>query len=117
MRRDNRQTRPFWLGSLLLLSFIYKMYSHSLLGDAKQNICQRARLLASFQQRRALNSIGLRREDKSRWERRAPLTPDAVKKLIQETGTKVYVQSSTKRIFSDKAYSDVSIAGIMLNIY
>lgn len=92
----------------LLVFFFLVMYSHSLLGDAKQKLCRKA-LLASLQQRRALSSIGLRRENKSRWERRAPLTPEAVKKLIQETGTRVYVESSTKRIFSDKAYAEVSI--------
>lgn len=52
----------------------------------------------------AYRPIGIRREDKSRWERRAPLTPTAVALLIKQTGVKVYVQPSTKRIFSDADY-------------
>lgn len=52
-------------------------------------------------------SIGIRREDKSRWERRSPLTPEAVKDLIDQTGTQVYIQPSTKRIFTDNAYVKV----------
>ncbi|KAG2222858.1 hypothetical protein INT45_000473 [Circinella minor] len=69
-------------------------------------------------------SIGIRREDKSRWERRAPLTPDAVKELVHETGARVYIQPSTKRIFSDSVYTkagailteDLSAADIILGI-
>ncbi|KAI9496686.1 Saccharopine dehydrogenase-domain-containing protein [Zychaea mexicana] len=69
-------------------------------------------------------SIGIRREDKSRWERRAPLTPDAVNALVQETGARVYIQPSTKRIFPDSAYTkagaivseDLSAADIILGI-
>ncbi|KAI8889066.1 hypothetical protein K501DRAFT_209009 [Backusella circina FSU 941] len=68
--------------------------------------------------------IGIRCEDKSRWERRAPLTPESVKKLIQETQTKVYVQPSTKRIFTNESYEkagaivqeDLSNANIILGI-
>ncbi|KAK4513899.1 uncharacterized protein ATC70_005906 [Mucor velutinosus] len=70
------------------------------------------------------SSIGIRREDKSRWERRSALTPNTVKKLIQETGTKVYVQPSTKRIFTNESYEeagaiiteDISQADIILGI-
>ncbi|KAI9256769.1 Saccharopine dehydrogenase-domain-containing protein [Helicostylum pulchrum] len=69
-------------------------------------------------------TIGIRREDKSRWERRSALTPDAVKKLIEETGTKVYVQPSSKRIFTNESYEkagaqvteDISKANIILGI-
>ncbi|KAI9471949.1 MAG: Saccharopine dehydrogenase-domain-containing protein [Benjaminiella poitrasii] len=71
-----------------------------------------------------VSTIGIRREDKSRWERRSALTPDTVKKLIQETGTQVYVQPSTKRIFSNTCYEkagavvteDLSKADIILGI-
>lgn len=52
-------------------------------------------------------TVGIRREDKSRWERRAALTPNAVKRLIQETGTQVYIQPSTKRIFTNESYEKV----------
>ncbi|KAL1918036.1 uncharacterized protein VTP21DRAFT_3302 [Calcarisporiella thermophila] len=69
-------------------------------------------------------SIGLRREDKSRWERRVALTPQGVKRLIDETGTKVYVQPSTNRVFGNKQYEeagaivqeDLSQADVILGI-
>jgi len=40
-------------------------------------------------------------------EYRTPLVPEDVKFLLRE-GIQVYIQSSQKRIFSDKAYSDIS---------
>ncbi|KAF9419700.1 hypothetical protein BGZ94_009331 [Podila epigama] len=69
-------------------------------------------------------SVAIRREGKNRWERRAALTPEAVEKLIKETGIAVYVQPSTKRIFSDDKYraagaiiqEDLSVADIILGI-
>ncbi|ORZ00118.1 Saccharopine dehydrogenase-domain-containing protein [Syncephalastrum racemosum] len=72
----------------------------------------------------AYRPIGIRREDKSRWERRAPLTPTAVALLIKQTGVKIYVQPSTKRIFSDADYAragaivseDLTPAEIILGI-
>ncbi|KAJ2351359.1 hypothetical protein GGF43_004056, partial [Coemansia sp. RSA 2618] len=36
--------------------------------------------------------LGIRREDKNRWERRVALTPAHVKRLIKETGARVLVQ-------------------------
>lgn len=63
----------------------------------------------SFQIKRYASTVGIRREDKSRWERRSALTPNTVKKLIDETGTQVYVQPSTKRIFTDEAYEKVYV--------
>jgi len=47
--------------------------------------------------------IGVRREDKNDWERRVPLTPDHVKKLVQQ-GYDVHVQPSKIRAFSDREY-------------
>lgn len=75
-------------------------------------------------QRHHYATIGIRREDKSRWERRAPLTPDHVKLLIKDTGTKIYIQPSTKRIFPIETYEragaivteDLSPADIILGI-
>ncbi len=48
--------------------------------------------------------LGVRREDKNEWERRAPLTPEQVEKLITEHGFRVVVQPSAIRIFPDEAY-------------
>lgn len=50
--------------------------------------------------------IGIRREDKSRWERRAPLTPLHVEELVGEQGRSVVVQPSPLRIFGDEEYAE-----------
>ncbi len=48
--------------------------------------------------------IGIRREDKNRWERRTPLTPQHVEELVKERGVGVIVQPSPIRIFDDEEY-------------
>jgi alpha-aminoadipic semialdehyde synthase len=50
--------------------------------------------------------LGIRREDKNRWERRAPVAPTHVKELVQK-GIKVLVQPSSLRTFSDRQYAEV----------
>ncbi len=47
--------------------------------------------------------IGIRKEDKSRWERRVPLAPDHVGRLVAE-GLEVEVQPSKRRVFPDEQY-------------
>jgi len=37
-------------------------------------------------------------------ERRSPLTPSHVKKLIEEQGLSICIQKSAKRIFADEEY-------------
>lgn len=55
----------------------------------------------------ALATLGMRREDPRRvWERRAPLTPDAVRGLIKDNS--VEVESCERRCFSDEQYEAVS---------
>ncbi|MBP6876020.1 MAG: hypothetical protein KBD56_08120 [Candidatus Eisenbacteria bacterium] len=49
--------------------------------------------------------IGIRREDKNRWERRTPIVPDDVRKLIRETGLRFHVQPSPIRVFADEEYA------------
>ncbi len=49
------------------------------------------------------NKIGIRREYKNNWERRTPLTPQAVRFLCQK-GFNVAVQKSPVRIFKDSDY-------------
>ncbi len=56
--------------------------------------------------------FGIRREDKNRWERRAPLTPLHVGELIEDLGLRVVVQPSPDRIFTDDEYAE---AGAMLD--
>lgn len=48
-------------------------------------------------------TVGIRREDKNKWERRVPLTPDAVHRLV-DGGIPVVVQPSKLRIFTDDEY-------------
>jgi alpha-aminoadipic semialdehyde synthase len=50
--------------------------------------------------------LGIRREDENKWERRAPLTPDAVKKLHDDHGISFYIQPSAIRTFSDEAFKE-----------
>ena len=49
--------------------------------------------------------IGIRREDKNPWERRAPLTPNAVLQLSTQ-GVEVEVERFERRAFPDAAYAE-----------
>eukprot|EP01100_Stratorugosa_tubuloviscum_P006263 TRINITY_DN2710_c1_g1_i1.p1 TRINITY_DN2710_c1_g1~~TRINITY_DN2710_c1_g1_i1.p1 ORF type:complete len:943 (+),score=426.34 TRINITY_DN2710_c1_g1_i1:112-2940(+) len=67
--------------------------------------------------------IGIRREDKNRWERRAPLAPPHVATLVSR-GVQVVLQPSTKRVFSDEEYKqagaiiqeDIGVASTILGV-
>ncbi len=48
--------------------------------------------------------IGIRHEDKYKMERRAPLTPGQVEKLVKQKKLDFVVQSSAKRVFSEDEY-------------
>ncbi len=48
--------------------------------------------------------IGIRREDKSGWERRVALSPHLVEELVQREGFSLRVQSSENRTWSDRHY-------------
>jgi alpha-aminoadipic semialdehyde synthase len=50
--------------------------------------------------------VGIRREDKSKWERRAPLVPAGVSELQARCGLSFLVQPSDIRVFKDQEYSD-----------
>jgi alpha-aminoadipic semialdehyde synthase len=54
--------------------------------------------------------IGLRREDKSPWERRVPLTPQDAHDLQAEHGLEVIAQSSDLRVFEDQEYAQAGVA-------
>ncbi|MCK6628785.1 MAG: bifunctional lysine ketoglutarate reductase /saccharopine dehydrogenase family protein [Anaerolineae bacterium] len=70
------------------------------------------------------NLIGLRREDKNQWERRVPLTPTHIARLIQQHQIEFLVQPSPIRAFPDAGYAaagatvqeDLSAAQIILAI-
>lgn len=51
--------------------------------------------------------IGIRREDKSRWERRVPLVPSGVSELQARHGLHFVVQPSDIRVFKDQEYRAV----------
>ena len=48
--------------------------------------------------------IGIRKEDKNRWERRVPLIPEHVRELVEEHGLRICLQPSEIRAFSDEEY-------------
>jgi saccharopine dehydrogenase (NAD+, L-lysine forming) len=48
--------------------------------------------------------IGIRREDKNKWERRVPLVPEHVRELRETHGIRTIIQPSSIRIFPDDAY-------------
>ena len=48
--------------------------------------------------------IGIRLEDKSRWERRAPLSPANVRQLVEQNGIDVILQPSPVRVFPETEY-------------
>jgi len=70
------------------------------------------------------NIIAIRRETKSPWERRVPVTPQLARRLIEGSGIEVLVQSSARRIFRDKEYvrsgavvtSNISDAKVVLGV-
>ena len=56
--------------------------------------------------------VGIRREDKNKWERRVPLAPVDVSELREKYGIKTIIQPSEIRIFSDDEYRQ---AGAVVN--
>jgi alpha-aminoadipic semialdehyde synthase len=50
------------------------------------------------------NFIGIRHEDKYKLERRAPLTPRHVARLVKQKKLDIIVQTSEKRVFTDDEY-------------
>ena len=70
------------------------------------------------------NFIGIRHEDKYVMERRAPLTPKHIKRLIEHQKLDFIVQTSQKRIFTDQEYinagalieNDLSKCNVILGV-
>lgn len=61
-------------------------------------------------------ALGMRREDPKRiWERRAPLTPDAVNELIEEEGVEVLVEPCERRVFPTREYEKVGTRPLLLS--
>lgn len=53
--------------------------------------------------------IGVRREDKNKWERRVPLTPADLAAIAREHELDVFVQPSDIRVFPDSAYASLGL--------
>ena len=55
-------------------------------------------------------TIGIRREDPARiWERRCPLTPQAIHDLVQKEGVNVLVQPCERRVFTMRELAEVRL--------
>ncbi len=50
------------------------------------------------------STLGIRREDKNRWERRVPLTPHDIHHLKEHYGIETVIQPSAIRVFSDQEF-------------
>ncbi|MCF8068184.1 MAG: hypothetical protein K9L30_06340 [Desulfobacterales bacterium] len=53
--------------------------------------------------------LGIRREDKNRWERRVPIIPDHLLELKENYGIQALVQPSELRIYCDEAFKEKGI--------
>jgi len=53
-----------------------------------------------------MSRIGIRREDKSKWERRVPIVPKHVRQLKEMHDIEVWIQPSDIRVFPDQVYLD-----------
>jgi len=70
------------------------------------------------------HTIAIRRETKSRWERRSPVTPELAQQLVSQSDLEVLVQSSARRVFLDKEYiragaqvtADLDEASVILGV-
>jgi len=54
--------------------------------------------------------VGIRREDKSPWERRVPIIPQDARELQDGQGLRLIVQSSGIRVFGDAEYEAAGVA-------
>jgi alpha-aminoadipic semialdehyde synthase len=57
-------------------------------------------------------TLGIRREDKNKWERRVPIIPRHAKELKEKHGIETIIQPSTIRVFKDEEFDS---AGAILN--
>ena len=61
---------------------------------------------------RQIGTIGIRHEDKNKWERRCALTPYHIRELCQNQNVRVIIEPSTRRAFKDDEFTG---AGAELN--
>ena len=68
--------------------------------------------------------VAVRRETKSSWERRTPVTPDLARRLVTQAGLEILVQPSGRRVFPDSEYvragatmsEDLSASTVVLGV-
>ena len=80
--------------------------------------------IPSFYPSRSKHVIGIRREDQSPWERRAPLAPEHVRTLVKKNNVKVLIQASNRRAFPISSYiqagaivqEDLSEASVIIGV-
>ena len=58
-----------------------------------------------------MKTLLIRAEDKNRWERRAPVVPADLEKILSDTGAKAFVEKSDKRFFSEDQYTAAGAVG------
>lgn len=71
-----------------------------------------------------MNKLLIRAEDKNRWESRAPLVPEDLKKIVAKTDANVFIEQSSKRYAKEADYItagasvciDMSQADVILGI-
>lgn len=88
--------------SIIKIAHQQQVYTIKLDNNQTKNYSAGYRLV----KRKIEHSIGIRAEDDSAWERRAPLTPRHVEALLQQ-GIDVIVQESKTRCFSNEEYREV----------
>lgn len=80
--------------------------------------------LSFFNPLRSKHVLGIRREDQSPWERRAPLAPEQVRTLVKRHNMKVLIQASNRRAFPTLSYvqagaivqEDLSEASVIIGV-
>lgn len=58
-----------------------------------------------------MKTLLIRAEDKNRWERRAPVVPADLEKILSDTGAKAFVEKSDKRFFSEDQFTAAGAVG------
>ena len=53
-------------------------------------------------------TLGIRREDKNKWESRVPVTPEHVKELKEKYDVETIIQPSQIRVFTDEEYESLT---------
>ena len=74
--------------------------------------------------KRMIKTIGIRREDKNRWERRVPVIPDHMRQLVEQAGFKFVIQPSDHRVFMEQEFTqwgasvceDLNDCDVILNV-